>query len=404
MLRPRARSAAAAAGAAACLVLAGCSGTGPSAAGREPPSPGASRPAEGPSGLAPASPAARRQPVARHEFTIAATGDVLAHEPVVNAARTTTGGTVRLDFRPLFARVRSELAGADLAICHLETPLSAGSGPVSYWPTFSAPPELAAALAAAGYDTCSTASNHSLDQGVAGVSSTLGALDRAGVRHVGTARSAAEAAAAAIYPVRGYRVGHLSYAFGFNGFHPPAGKSWLANVIDVPRILRDAHAIRAAGAQFVVVSLHWGTEYQAAPTAEQRSIARRLLAGPDIDLILGHHAHVVQPIEARNGKFVVYGMGNFLAKHAPCCNVPATRDGMIVRVVVAETGGRLAVRRLTFTPTWVDQTSMVVLPVARSLADPALPASTRLALQASWRSTVSVVESLGATRAGVVPE
>ncbi|MGI8683189.1 MAG: CapA family protein [Mycobacteriales bacterium] len=113
-----------------------------------------------------------------------------------------------------------------------------------------------------------------------------------------------------------------------------------------------------------------GGAVPAAPTADQRSLARRLLGSPDVDLILGHHAHVVQPVERVNGKFVVYGMGNFLAKHAPCCDTPATRDGVIVRVVVAKV------------PT---------------------PAGDRAALQASWRRTVSVVESVGGARAGVVP-
>lgn len=238
---------------------------------------------------------------------------------------------------------------------------------------------------------------------MAGVTTTLDALDRASVAHAGSARSATEAAIPRIYVVRGYRVGHLAYAFSFNGFRRPVGKPWLANPIDPSRILRDAHAIRVAGAQFVVVSLHWGEQYQSAPTADQRNLARRLLGSPDIDLILGHHAHVVQPVERVNGKFAVYGMGNFLAKHAPCCDTPATRDGVIVRVVVANVGGRLLVRRLTFTPTWVDQRSLIVLPVAQALADPATPAGDRSALRASWRRTVSVVESLAGARAGVVP-
>src|SRR4029453_13355459 len=87
---------------------------------------------------------------------------------------------------------------------------------VASWPSFNAPPQLATALRWAGYDACSTASNHALDRGPAGVAATLGALDQAGLRHVGTARNAAEAAGAVV-DVRGLRIGLLSYAYGLNG-------------------------------------------------------------------------------------------------------------------------------------------------------------------------------------------
>ncbi|HEX2023588.1 MAG TPA: CapA family protein, partial [Acidimicrobiales bacterium] len=127
-------------------------------------------------------------------FTIAASGDFLAHRPVVARAAgygRTSGQAY--DFRPMLAAVEPVVSAADLAICHLETPLSPDGRDLSGFPTFNVPGDLATAIAAAGYDTCSLASNHSLDRGPAGVAATLGVLDAAGIGHAGTARTPEEA-------------------------------------------------------------------------------------------------------------------------------------------------------------------------------------------------------------------
>jgi poly-gamma-glutamate synthesis protein (capsule biosynthesis protein) len=323
------------------------------------------------------------------------------HEPVTRMAQALAGGQ-GYDFRPLLANVRPILSAADLAICHMETPLSRDDRKISYWPSFNAPHEIAAAAAWAGYKTCTTASNHTLDQGNDGVQATLDALDGAGLKHVGTARSAAEPSWQ-LYDVHGVRVAHLDYTYGLNGIRVPRGKPWLVNLIDPARILADAHVARQAGAQFVMVAFHWGQEYQSAPNAQQRELARTLLASPDIDFIYGCHVHVVQPIDQIGGKYVVYGMGNFLAKHAPCCDSPQTRDGMILQVTVTEQDGRFVVTRLAYTPTFVDPQSMKVLPVVQTLRGPNLEPSLRQALLDSWQRTVTRVDMLGADRMGVQP-
>lgn len=335
-------------------------------------------------------------------FTIAATGDLLAHEPVVQTAQAAAGGH-GYDFRPLLAQVRPILSRADLAICHLETPLSPDDRRISYYPDFQAPREIAPAIRWAGFDTCTTASNHTLDDGPAGVAHTLALLDAAGVQHVGAARNTAEAAHPRIYRVRGYRVGHLDYTYGLNGRSVPAGQPWLVPLIDPARILRDAHAARAAGAQFVIVSFHWGQEYSSGVTADQRAVARRLLASPDVDLVLGSHAHVLQAVERIDGKFVVYGMGNFLARHASCCDSPPTFDGVIVNLTVAPRAGRLAVTALTYTPTHVNPNTLVVEPIAPALHRLAGGAA-RTALIESWGRTVARMDALHAAVYGVRPD
>jgi poly-gamma-glutamate capsule biosynthesis protein CapA/YwtB (metallophosphatase superfamily) len=333
--------------------------------------------------------------------TLVVTGDLLVHSAVARQARADAGGA-GYDFRPMFARVRPYLAAADLAICHQETPFSP-DGRIAGYPLFSTPPALATAIRASGWDVCTTASNHSLDRGVAGVRSTLAAFDAAGVGHVGTARTAAEARPL-FRSVRGVRVGLLSYTFSTNGLPVPAGRPYLVNLLDPDRILRDAAAARRAGADVVVVALHWGTEYAVTPSAGQRRIAHRLIAARDIDLIVGHHAHVVQPVERVGGKYVVYGLGNFLSNQSSrdsCCP-PASQDGVIVAVTFAEGVAGWSVRAVRYLPTWVDiGNGFRVLPVPQALADPATPAGTRRGLLTSWRRTTAAISALGAS--GVLP-
>jgi poly-gamma-glutamate synthesis protein (capsule biosynthesis protein) len=171
----------------------------------------------------------------------------------------------------MFAAIRPLVSAADLAVCHLETPLSPSGRRLSGYPRFNAPSQLAAAIHSAGYDACSVASNHAMDQGAQGVAGTLAVLDRAGLRHAGTARRPREARPR-ILTVRHVRVAVLSYTYGLNGFRLPHGRPWLVNLLSPGRILADARAARRAGSQFTVVFLHWGQEYRSTPTPTQRTL------------------------------------------------------------------------------------------------------------------------------------
>ncbi|HWC71836.1 MAG TPA: CapA family protein [Actinomycetota bacterium] len=325
----------------------------PSASGRTSPSgdPSASTPTT-----------AREERLPRR-FTIAATGDILIHEALwERAAVLGAADGAAFDFRPMFRRVRRTLAGADVALCHLETPVTA-DGDLSSYPVFAAPREIVAAIADAGYDSCSTASNHSLDGGSAGVGATLGALDRAGVAHAGTARSAAESRRITMVDVDGARIAHLSYAFGFNGFTPD--HDWQANRIEVERILDDARRARRRGSDFTVVSLHWGVEPVTTPTAFQVQVGERLTRSPFVDAIVGHHAHVVQPVARVHGKVVAYGMGNFLSGMWPGALWPeGVEDGVIVMLRVERRGDRYRVTRVRTVPTTVEYGTWRIVPAA----------------------------------------
>jgi poly-gamma-glutamate capsule biosynthesis protein CapA/YwtB (metallophosphatase superfamily) len=297
---------------------------------------------------------------ALRSFTIAASGDILLHTPVQASGRANAGGN-GFDFNPMFDAVRALVSSADLAICHLETPLSADDRNLAGFPTFNVPHEIAPALAAAGFDACDTSSNHSVDRGAQGVKDTLDALDGAGIRHTGGARSAEEAASPPIYDVKGVKVGHLAYTFSYNGNPVPADAPWMAQYlwtsVGPERILADAHALKARGAEFVVVSIHWGAEYSLAVDPSLVALAHTLLASADVDLLLGDHGHVPQACEKVGDKYVEYDMGNFLSNQSPQSDhtLPAnSQDGVIVRFQVEEvTPGHLVTTRMTFAPTFV---------------------------------------------------
>lgn len=286
-------------------------------------------------------------------FTIAAAGDILIHGRVARTAQQPDGS---YDFAPMFEPIEPWLSPADLAICHLEGTLTPTNSGLRFYPRFVGPHEVAQAIVGAGYDLCSTAGNHAMDAGWQGIVDTLDVLDEAGVHHDGTARSERESRAG-LYRIGdpAVTVGHLSYTYGLNGLPRPEGRPWAVNVIDPDAILSDAEAARQSGAEFVVVSLHWGVERRVTPTSSQRSLARTLLESPHVDLILGSHAHVIQPVSQIAGKFVVYGMGNHLSNQNSAYgpDYHATEDGVVVIVTATEQPDGTFATTLSYAPTWV---------------------------------------------------
>ncbi|MCF2533784.1 CapA family protein [Yinghuangia soli] len=334
--------------------LAGC-GSGPAGqAAQTAPPPSASTGATQ-AAPAPASPAAVG---GTSRFTLVATGDVLAYPSIIRQAQDDAGGRGH-DFTKIFAGVSPVVSGADVALCHMETPYGQPDGPFTGYPLFKAPPQIAPALAAAGYDGCSTASNHTLDDGFSGLERTLAALDAAGIKHNGSARSAEEAAAPNILDVKGVKVAHLAWTYGTNGIPLPDGKPWAVDVVDVGRIVAEARAARKAGAEVVVLSMHWGSEWQRKPDADQLAWAQQLTASADagrkdIDLILGTHNHVPQPYAKVNGTWVVYGMGDQMANF-PGQDKLAGNYSSIARFTFARgAAGGWAVEQAEFMPQYSD--------------------------------------------------
>ncbi|WP_030871604.1 CapA family protein [Streptomyces sp. NRRL S-37] len=337
-------------------------------------------------------------------FTLVASGDVLPHDSVIERARYDAGGT-GYDFRPMLSGIRSVVESADVALCHMETVYGAGGDYTGHL-LFKSPPEVAAGLAATGYDGCSTASDHSLDDGTEGIRRTLDALDRAGVRHAGSARTEREARTATVLRAGSARIAHLAYTHDTGGLPLPPDGPWAVNLVDEARIVADARAARRAGADVVVVSLHWGTAWQEVPDGRQTALARSLTASatggrPDIDLILGTHAHVPQAYEKVNGTWVIYGMGDQIAGETTDhegVRDPRGNQSTLGRFTFAppkRPGGRWEVTRAEFVPQLFDVDAGRVVNLNRALARGAEVRSVRDRIR-------NVVLSRGAARDGLV--
>ena len=295
---------------------------------------------------------------ATRAVTVVMNGDLLWHNTLwfgakEDAQRRGMHGREDFDFAPLLAGLKSVVSSADVAICHEEVPLAPRGGPYRNYPLFAAPPQVVRAIKSTGYDLCTTASNHSLDDGFPGLRRTLDELDRAGIGHAGTYRSRADSERPTIFrTASGVRIGLVAGTFSTNGLPLPAGKPWAVTSTDPSTLLRRAHLARRAGADIVLVALHAGTEYSSRENGQQTMLARTLTASPYVDLVYGHHAHVVQPWTMVNGKWVAYGLGNTAAQHEP--SVVRGYEGVTGRFTFTEAAnGRFRVTRAEYIPTLV---------------------------------------------------
>lgn len=330
-----------------------------------------------------ATKSAASTPAKAKQITLAFTGDMLASDKLLAQAQHDAGGS-GYDFNPMLAQIAPILRKADWAICHQETPVSDNDKGVHGYPQFNAPYELAAAEHHAGYDACDTASNHTADLGAGGVDATLGTLDKYGIKHTGSARSEAEAARPTIYDVHGVKVGHLAYTYGLNGLKLP--QPWMVNIINVGWIKAQAHRLKQAGADIVVVSVHDGIEQDQTPSADQIRIDNAIMQSPDVDLIVGAHAHVVQPIKKlSDGRWIVYGVGNFLAQQDN--PTPTNRDGVIVEPTFTDENGHYRITRMGYVPTYVNTPGDVV----------------ELAPEFSKKRTVTSLSAMGAPLVDLTP-
>ena len=249
---------------------------------------------------------------------ITAVGDILLHNTVTNSCQTAGGG---FDFSPLFTHVAPALKGSDIAFVNQEVMLT---GEVYNYPRFAAPYEVADALKDAGFNVVNLATNHTMDRGVEGLEKCIKAVDARDFDAVLGVFATEEASQAPILlEKQGVTFGFLSYTYGLNGIPGPKGKPWMISVLSETdgaannaRITAEVEALRPL-CDYLIVSMHWGVEYTHTPTKTQKSQAA-LLAELGVDLVIGHHPHVVQPlewIEAEDGHqmLCMYSLGNFVS-------------------------------------------------------------------------------------------
>jgi poly-gamma-glutamate capsule biosynthesis protein CapA/YwtB (metallophosphatase superfamily) len=291
----------------------------------------------------------------RINVTVVMNGDLLWHNTLWYGAREDARrrGHGGYDFALLLAGMKPVIASADMAICHEEVPLARPGGPYRNFPLFAAPPQVVKAISATGYDVCTTASNHSVDQGFAGLKRTLDDLDRSKIAHAGTARTKAESQRPTIFTTKqGVKIAIVAATFSLNGLAIPKGRPWAVQRTSAKALLGQAHRARAAGADIVLAAVHVGTEYSTSENAQQIKLARALTASPDVDLVYMHHPHVVQPWTIVNKKWVLYGVGNTVAQHAT--DVPRGAEGATGRFTFTRVGdGRFTVTKAEYIPTLV---------------------------------------------------
>jgi poly-gamma-glutamate capsule biosynthesis protein CapA/YwtB (metallophosphatase superfamily) len=297
------------------------------------------------------------------EIVIAAMGDIMM--PLSNqlaAARN------KEHYNILFEKIARDLTSADSAFANLETPVD-HTAPVSGYPKFNAGPGLLTALKTAGVGIVSIANNHAMDGKPAGLARTIDNIAAAGLLFTGGGRTQAEAGQPAMVTSHGLTTAFLAYTYGTNERMPVKKRD--APRVNILRTNSEADlALAAADVQrarpstdLVVVSLHWSDEYRTIPTAWQRRVAAELIeAGADV--ILGHHPHVLQPIEsysAHNGRqgLIAFSLGNFISNQnygvagKNRTHRKALRgDGIILRIYVVKEQGKTSVARAEFVPLW----------------------------------------------------
>lgn len=258
-------------------------------------------------------------------------GDAMQHGPQISSARQADGS---YDYSQCFTYIEPDIAGAHFALANLECTL--GGKPYSGYPCFSAPDEYAAQLQRSGFDFLVTANNHCLDRRDAGAKRTIRQLDSIGMPHAGTYLNDAhrDSICPHIVDINGMKMAVLSYTYGTNGI--PVQGDVVVDYIDRNKIADDIRKARHAHAHLICVCMHWGVEYMLLPDKSQKDLAD-FLVSQGVDLIIGSHPHVIQPMEMRvnphNGKrsLLVYSLGNFISNQ----NSQDSRGGAMVKVKVS---------------------------------------------------------------------
>lgn len=346
--------------------------------------------------------------------TIRAIGDVIISDEMLDTALVDKNAKT-YDFSPLFSMAGEVMSNADWSIINIEATLREGKYGYSGYPQFSTPPSILQALKNVGIDMLTMCNNHALDGYFDGLKISLDLVEEAGLEHVGAYRTQEEHDTPEIYELGGIQVGMLNYTQALNSMDKVSDEA--ATVYGL-RIMKgadyagDIAKLRAAGAEAVVVFMHWGEEYERYPEDDTQAIAKKLIAA-GADIVVGGHPHVVQPAEyvtatdangnSRTG-LVLYSMGNFISNHRNEKKAH-TDNGVILEFTLAENdAGEVEVVDPCVIPVYVWQTGIEgnydyrVLPSGQYLDNPpsGMSATEYERMKESWNQTVELMN-------GVIP-
>ena len=337
--------------------------------------------------------------VPRKNVRIRAVGDLMCHQRQLELAWVGNG---EYDFAPAYALVAPSLADADYTIANLETTVGLyGNQPYSGFPRFNSPESLLSAVKDAGVDFLTLANNHILDRYFDGMCITLDNVDEFGFDHGGAYRTREESDTPVVVDANGIKLGFLCYTAHTNGMEAHCDAN--ATLFGVDYLAKadfeaDVAALREAGAQCVIALPHWGTEYKRQPDADVRRTAERMIAA-GVDVILGSHPHMVQPIEnvtvqtddGEKTALVAWSMGNFIDN----MKLQYTDSGIIVDFTVAETPDGVEILDVGYVPVycWRGDDQIRALPSGMYLetAPEGMSDSTHKRLKASYDELTALI-------------
>ena len=288
--------------------------------------------------------------------SVTVNGDLLFHPALWDHFR--TNDAREFDFTPLFAAQPPYYAKSDIVICDVETPIAKPGGPYAGYPIFNIPPQVLDAAKAAGYTACTTDTNHSWDQGLAGIERVIDKLDELGIKHTGTYKTEAESQEPLILAAEGGKLAVVGGTVSLNGM--VADTDWRVDRLrdgdmaehDYARMIGMAKKAREQDANLVVAQLHSVQEYLTYADSWQKTAAHRLIDSGEFDLVYFHGSHSVQPLELYNGVYIIYGVGNSQTVSAPVVRY-VNNQGLTVRVQFASADQKKwRVARVSYLPTF----------------------------------------------------
>lgn len=283
---------------------------------------------------------------------LVAIGDILLHQPVYKDAKMSDG---RYDFTAMFEKVKPFIESADIAVANQETMIGGPELGLSSYPKFNSPYEIGDALKYSGIDLVTIANNHTLDRGEKAILNAIDYWDQIGMPYTGAFKSPDDRDLVRTVTKNDITFSFLSYSYGTNGMPVPEGKPYLINLIDLPLIEQDVKKAKAIS-DVVVVSMHWGNEYEKTPNDTQINLANEL-SSMGVDIIIGHHPHVLQPvdwIERPDGTrtFVMYSLGNFLSSQEGLEKLTGGIGGIEITKVVDSEKTVIKLDHPSFVPTY----------------------------------------------------
>lgn len=250
-----------------------------------------------------------KEPIEKR-MSIVMVGDALIHGAIYMDAYQ---GNNKYDFTSMFTDIAPIIKNYDLRYYNQESIIGGKKIGVSHYPRLNSPEEIGENLVSIGFNLVSLANNHSFDKGEAGLQNSIAFWkSQEGVKTAGSYSSFEEQSNIPVYEQNGIKYVFLAYTMCTNGLSAPNGKEYYVNVYDETQVKKDVTTARNNGAEVVIVSMHWGNEYTHVPTSIQKETAT-YLSNLGVNLIIGSHPHVIQPMEYINDTLVIYSLGNFIS-------------------------------------------------------------------------------------------